>query len=179
MMRPPPITTRTYTPFPSTTLFRSRLADGKALRDSARSPFLVLGELCPEWTDYLEICAPTEKIGGHGKALRSHIILLVEGEHFLEGLRRGQRTIMADADHHPAPHNIVAFQSRNAVRQPFRIGQAVAISESQYVSARLCDAAIACWASALFRHDHHAHPLADQSGQPNIGRASGRESVWK
>src|SRR3546814_15173831 len=93
------------------------------------APFLVLGELCPEWTDYLEICAPTEKIGGHGKALRSHIILIVEGEQFLDGLRRGQWTIMADADYHPAPHNIVAFQSRNAMRQPFRIGQEVDISE--------------------------------------------------
>src|SRR3546814_13142672 len=87
---------------------------------------------------------------------------------------------MADADYHPAPHNIVAFQSRNALRQPFRIGQAVAISESQYVSAGLCDAAIACWASALFRHDHHARAIADQCGQglPSPWRtiAIGRES---
>src|SRR3546814_8796692 len=111
MIRRPPRSTRTDTLFPYTTLFRS--------------------------TDYLEICAPTEKIGGHGKALRSHIILIVECEHFLEGLRRGQRTIMADADYHPAPHNIVAFQSRNALSQPFRIGQAVAISESKYVPAGL------------------------------------------
>src|SRR3546814_15360918 len=114
------------------------------------APFLVLGELCPEWTDYLEICAPTEKIGGHGKALRSHIILIVEGEHFLEGLRRGQRTMMADADYTPAHHNIVAFQSRNALSQPFRIGHAVAISESKNVSAGLCTPAIECWASGLF-----------------------------
>src|SRR3546814_18168366 len=71
---------------------------------------------------------------------------------------------MADADYHPAPHNIVAFQSRNALRQPFRIGHAVAISESQYVSAGLCDAAIACWASALFPHDHHSRPTPDTCG---------------